>query len=236
MRLIVIGGGCYGCLHTRQLLKAAQRGKIAVERFVLVDHNPTARALVEFAGKPLVEVVRAEWADYLREHLSQLDETTDDQLVPAPFAPHLLFDWLLSAIHEDVPDARVQRGECDLALGLPYEQTAAPGNRFISAADWLCPVTCIEPRLCPATKGERTWELGEIVRAGAARSPQYTGVELFTCRHFAWGVGTIPLAALVRARRRIVEGLRRGEPQRIVVGTVSSCHGVLAVLDAEPAF
>lgn len=245
MELVVIGGGCYGCLHTRQLLKAAGRGKIAPARILVIDRNPACRALSEFADERLVRVVRAEWGAFLRGYLATADPAGDDQLVPAPFAPHLLFEWLLSAVRDALPGAAVARGACALPLGLPYEQTDTAGNQFISAAGWRCPVTCIEPALCPAIHGPRTWELGEIVRAGAysdhARSEvvpmerdQYTDVVLFTCRHFAWGIGTIPIRAPLAARARILERLRAGQRQRVVVGTVSSCHGVLAVLEAMP--
>jgi hypothetical protein len=256
MDLIVIGGGCYGCYHTRQLLKAQRRGAIAARRCLLVDHNPACRALAEFAGEPLVEVVRADWQDFLREHLAGLDATTEDRLVPAPFAPHLLFEWLLDAVGAAVPGAGVTRGRCDLALGLPYEHGDELGNRFISAAGWVCPATCIEPARCPAIRAERTWELGDIVRAGVeragvergtdrtggnlvsvggAKTPR-SGVELFTCRHYAFGIGTIPVAEVVAARDRLVAALRRepGRSRRVVVGTVSACHGVLGELVTRP--
>lgn len=236
MDLIVIGGGCYGCYHTRQLLKAQRRGKIAARRFLVVDRNPACRALGEFAGEPLVEVVRADWAAFLREHLAGHAAESDDRIVPAPFAPHLLFDWLLDAVRADSPETGIQRDRCELALGLPYEQGDAVGNRFISAAGWLCPATCIEPARCPAIRAERTWELGDIVRAEAARSGRgYAAVELFTCRHFAFGVGAIPVAALVRARRRLAALLagHGAADRRVLVGTVSACHGVLGELVAQ---
>jgi hypothetical protein len=234
MELVVIGGGCYGCLHARQLVKAAQRGKILPRRILVVDRNPACRALVEFATEPLVQVVRADWSAFLHDYLSSVDAATDDQLVPAPFAPHLVFEWLLSAVAGTLPGVRVRRGACALPLGLPYEQRDAAGNQFISSAGWICPVTCIEPALCPAIHGPRTWELGDIVRAGArAEGSPYTDVVLFTCRHFAWGVGTIPIAALLAAREYVMATLRTGRSQKIVVGTVSACHGVLAVLEAQ---
>jgi hypothetical protein len=236
MDLIVIGGGCYGCYHTRQLLKAQQRGKIAVRRILVVDRNPTCRALVEFAAEPLVEVVRADWGNFLRAYLAGLDAGADDRIVPAPFAPHLLFDWLLAAVQDEVGEANVTRARCDMSLGLPYEHGDATGNRFISAAGWRCPATCIEPVRCPAIHGERTWELGDIVRAGAARAAAlYTSVELFTCRHFAFGVGAIPVADLLAARQRLTAALHaEGDwPRRALVGTVSACHGVMGELVAH---
>jgi hypothetical protein len=236
--LIVIGGGCYGCYHTRQLLKAQRRGTIAARRFLVVDRNPSCRALAEFAGEPLVEVVRADWAAFLCGHLATATPESDDQLVPAPFAPHLLFDWLLAALRADVPGVALERTPCELALGLPYEQGDAAGNRFISAAGWLCPATCIEPARCPAIHAPRTWELGEIVRAAATRaSDPYAAAELFTCRHFAFGIGTIPVASLARARQRLADLLAGGgtpQPRRLLIGTVSACHGVLGEVAARP--
>lgn len=212
MDLIVIGGGCYGCYHTRQLLKAQHRGKIAARRILVVDRNPACRALSEFADEPLVEVTRTEWADFLLAHLATATPESGDQLVPAPFAPHLLFDWLVAALRADLRGVAITRAACDLALGLPYDQSDAVGNRFISAAGWLCPATCIEPARCPAIHAARTWELGEIVRAAARVPDAYAAVELFTCRHYAFGIGAIPVAALAQARRRLAALLAGAAP------------------------
>jgi hypothetical protein len=234
MRLIIIGGGCYGCYHTRQLLKAQHRGKIAADAFMVVDRNPACRALTEFATEPLVRVVRADWARYLRAELADATPDTNDRLVPAPFAPHLLCDWLLDAARAAVPERAIERAACELALGLPYEQGDVAGNRFISAAGWVCPATCIEPARCPAIHDTRTWELGELVRAGAARATAYQHIALFTCRHYAFGIGAIPVTELVRARLDLVSALRAEHaPQRVLVGTVSACHGVLGELMAH---
>jgi hypothetical protein len=237
MDLVIIGGGCYGCYHARQLLKAQRRGRVAADRLLVVDRNPACRALAELADEPLVRVVRSDWRVFLGDYLAGRTEESADRIVPAPFAPHLLFDWLLDALRADLPEARVARATCDdLALALPYDQGDAAGNRFISAAGWRCPATCIEPARCPAIHAARTWELGEIVRAAAARAPApYDEVALFTCRHFAYGVGTIPVADLARARRRLASRLRApgaGE-RRALVGTVSACHGVVAALAAH---
>lgn len=235
MRLIIIGGGCYGCYHTRQLLKARQRGKIAADALIVVDRNPSCRALTEFAAEPLVRVVRADWATYLRAELGACPLDTDDRLVPAPFAPHLLFGWLLDSARAAAPERTIERVACELPLGLPYEQGDTTGNRFISAASWICPATCIEPARCPAIRAPRTWELGDVVRAGAARAATpYQQVALFTSRHYAFGIGAIPVADMARARQDLVSALvADAAPLRALVGTVSSCHGVLGELVAH---
>jgi hypothetical protein len=237
MRLIVVGGGCYGCYHARQLLKAHHRGRLAVEQLLIVDRNPTCRARSAFAHEPLVRIVGADWSAFLQDDLDGQATTTTDQLVPAPFTPHLLFEWLVAALTREVTRWDIRRAPCALTLGLPYEHSDAVGNRFISAADWRCPATCIEPARCPAIGAQRTWELGDIVRAGAQQwQTPYDYVSLFTCRHLAFGVSAIPVAALIAARAALAGELGRhvGEqPLRALIGTVSACHGVLGELVAH---
>ena len=236
MDLIVVGGGCYGCFHTRQLLKALRRGRIAAEHIHVVDRNPGCQAISEFASEPRVQVSRADWATFLSEYLRSLPPDTEDMVVPAPFAPHLLCDWLADAVAERLSGWKIERQTCELELGLPFERVHDTGNRYISAASWVCPVTCIEPTSCPAIHGERTWELGDIVRSASARSGEpFLSVVLFTCRHFAFGVGAIPVRGLLDARRAVLDAAQqiireRAASGRVLVGTVSACHGVLGQL------
>lgn len=233
MYCIVIGGGWYGSLHTRQLRKAVARSKIACEGLIVVDRDPACAAAGEFAGDPVVRLVVADWLDFLNSYFPDGQAHGGDHLVPAPFAPHLCFDWLRASVQAAFPTAVLRQGTFDLELGLPFEKSDAQGNRYISAADWVCPVTCIEPARCPAIRGPRTWELGDLLEARVTPAQGYTGLELFTCRHYAFGIGTIPAARLLQARDHVLAALERGEPQQIAVATVSSCHGVVGVLCAQ---
>ena len=110
---------------------------------------------------------------------------------------------------------------------------AENGAGLLSFATWVCPVTCIEPALCPETRGPKAWEMDEAVfgwARGAARAgTPYDLVELFRCRHYAWGIATFPAALGVRAARRLDRlslGIRGRAPRRVLVATVSSCHGI----------
>ncbi|MBI4497339.1 MAG: hypothetical protein HY689_05515 [Chloroflexi bacterium] len=235
MYFIVIGGGWYGSLHTRQLCKAVARGKTACDGIIVVDRDPACAAAQEFAGNAVVRLVTADWLAFLGAYFPDGDTHADDHIVPAPFAPHLAFDWLVTSVQTACPGATLTRGAFDLELGLPFEKLDAQGNRYLSAADWVCPVTCIEPATCPAIRGPRTWELGDLLATHATPEQGYTGLELFTCRHAVYGIGTIPAARLLEARAHVLEALARRQPQRIAVATVSSCHGVVATLHALPA-
>ncbi|MEK7873680.1 MAG: hypothetical protein AAB502_07490 [Chloroflexota bacterium] len=235
MDLAVIGGGCYGCLHTRQLRKAHLYGKIRADRILVVDRHADCRASVEFADDPLVHIVQADWLTFLCDYLDHLPPDTDAQIVPACWAPHLFFDWLAASVRRALPDAVTSRQPCELRLGLPYEHTDQSGNRFLSEAGWRCPATCIEPAICPAIKKPRDWDMAERIRRAAPTALGAHLTEVFLCRHFAYGVGAIPARDIVAARGRILTAAQSGSPLRAVIGTSSHCHGVVGLLQVEPA-
>jgi len=218
--VVVLGGGCYGCFHARQLLKAAERGRLQCGSLVVVDRNPGCRAQAELAGK--VRVVTADWVAYLVDYVPQAPP--DAQLVPAPFAPHVLAEWLAASLHRLRPDLRVRQEPLHGSYPVPYDVTVQD-RRYLSEAAWRCPATCPEPEVCPATRGARTWDLGSTVQA-------HSEIPLvqFPCRHFVFGVGTVPVAELQEALRRVVD---RPAGTRVNLLTASHCHGVGTCLVVE---
>lgn len=94
----------------------------------------------------------------------------------------------------------------------------------MSYADFVCPVSCIEPALCPHTRGPRSWSLASEL-AHARNS------YVFPCTHLVWGVGTIPVSAIFHARDQIVERRMRGELPAgtpLWITAASHCHGLAA--------
>jgi hypothetical protein len=176
MRFIVIGGGCYGIYHSGQLYKAIQKGKLPADsQLIVVDRNADPRARQEHGDKPGFSFVQSDWQEFLQTFFSdpaRYNPETDGeevQIVPAPFAPHLLFDWLRFSVTQALydrgrEDVLIEREGFDYKLSLPFESTDKVGNHYISRAGWMCPTACIEPRLCPAIKGPRDWDLDQDVR------------------------------------------------------------------------
>lgn len=222
--IVVLGGGCYGCFHTGQLLKAADRGRLCCNRLVVVDRNPLAPARTRLRSD-LVEVVTADWTQFLVDYAPRAPH--DAHLVPAPLAPHVLADWLVLSVERARPDLRLVSGPLPGTVRLPYDHTVGR-SRYLSEAAWRCPATCPEPAVCPATKGPRTWDLERSVRLSAE-----VPVVTFPCRHFVYGVGTIPLVRLRWALRWAEETAAPG--WRVGVLTASHCHGVGTALHAVSA-
>jgi hypothetical protein len=124
-------------------------------------------------------------------------------------------------------------------MGTPYDRLHTDGVRYVSFADWLCPVHCIEPSICPAIRAPRTWEMGDAVQAWSdalgrthptARTPA-----LFTCRHAVYGVGMYPAHLAFTGLGSLATVADTPEGGDLVIGSVSACHGAVAVLRVGPA-
>ena len=120
------------------------------------------------------------------------------------------------------------RGAALPPRGLPFEADTAAGDRALSYAAWTCPPTCIEPSLCPHTRGARDWSLaGDLEREGPAGWPDRI---VLRCLHLAYGVGTMPVSDVLAARDRLLDGARAGR-RRWLVATSSHCHALAATME-----
>ena len=78
----------------------ADGGRLVGERLLLVDRDGSCQAFQEFGGAPEVLTERAEWSDFLKGWLPEASYR--DHLVPTPWAPHLLCDWLAADLGAEV--------------------------------------------------------------------------------------------------------------------------------------
>ena len=238
-RLIVIGGGCYGSYHARQLDRARQRGGIAPHEIVIVDREADCAARAEFDGRPGFRFVTSGWDDYLDDCFEALPPDTFDQVVPTPIAPHLMFHWLRRRAERRCAAAAVRVQALPELPPTPYAGSGADGSGYLSFATWTCPVTCYEPATCPATRGPKNWEMDDALFAYARRmrgvGHAFDLVEVFRIRHLAWGIAAFPARLAVAAAHRLDRLAQAGGgPRRLLVGTVSACHGIATALEFTP--
>jgi hypothetical protein len=217
--LVIIGGGWFGSHHARQLLKAVRSGRLAGERLLIVDSSVTCPAVQEFGHAPEVSFACSDWSDFLDSWLARA--APSDHLVPAPLAPHLLWEWLASQL--GATRAAPPRG-----WGLPYEVPGPGLEVFLSAAGWTCPATCVEPAHCPALHAPRDWDLADLIRERATQLGHRPVV--FQCLHLASGIGSIRIGDVLAARERLAGAAT--EP--VLVATTSRCHAAIGAL-AVPA-
>jgi hypothetical protein len=237
MRFIILGGGCYGSFYLKQLLRARDAAAVTFDEILVVDHGaePAATALVD---APRVRLVTSEWADFFDEYLDRCTAETGDQLVPSPFNPHLGLGWLMRGVERKYPELQLSLEPFARLPNTPFQQQRAHGTMVASHADWICPVHCIEPAVCPHTRGPRFWDMDRTGRelagtlGGAGQAVDQT--HLFHCHHLAFGVGAYPVAELVAARTTIEAKLDRSPAKaRFLIGTISRCHGAFHLLAAQ---
>jgi hypothetical protein len=250
-RIVVVGGGCYGSYYVRQLQRAARAGALTASEVVVVDRDAScavARALEasrgergDHANEPLpVIVVTADWNDYFDDYLDgarDARDATGDAIVPSPLMPHLMFDWLLRRARSRWPERAVERRPLQREPNIPWQRADAGGTHYVSFAEWVCPINCIEPAICPEIRGPRTWSMPPAVRAYVnaerARGRRLVGPALFHCTHRAYGVGMFDTPDVLAADELVASQGDTGEVE-VLVGTVSHCHGAVDLLWVGP--
>ena len=236
--MVVVGGGCYGTFYASQLAKAKARGKTDYRTVIVVDRNAECQAKRELGEAPDRQFVISDWTAFFDEFLQPISPSAhppiDDQIVPSPHMPHLMFDWVLRRARERWPARGVTVEPVPGTLTTPYDRPGADQTRYVSWADWVCPTHCIEPALCPAIGAPRTWEMSETVRELAERlrttGRPVQGPALFVCKHQVFGVGMFSAEAVRAGDRLVADAGANGAPAEILVGTISSCHGALNLL------
>jgi len=241
--IVVVGGGCYGSYYVRQLARAERAGALAWTQLLVVDREPRcAVARLPSAERPgALRLVTAEWraffADYLDNASAEPARHAGDAIVPSPLMPHLMADWLGDRARARWPGRRVATEPLATAPAVPWQRAADDGTHYVSFAEWMCPINCIEPARCPHTRGERTWSLPTALagHAGAERAAgrPVEGPYVFHCAHRAFGVGMIDVRDVLAADRAIATLGGRPGRTAFLVGTASHCHGALRQLVVE---
>jgi len=232
--VVIVGGGCYGTFYVGQLERARARGAAVYDRLLVVDRDPRCR-VAGLPPDPDRELLIADWGEFFDRFLAGPGPAPGppDAIVPSPLMPHLMHEWLVRGARARWPGRLVASRPLDVRVGTPYEMPAPDGTRYVSFADWLCPVHCVEPALCPVIGAPRTWEMSDALSTATARlgrTRRVAGPVLFVCRHRVYGVGMFDVSSVREGGRAVGEAGATGEPVDVVVGTVSSCHGAVSVL------
>jgi hypothetical protein len=210
-----------------------------------VDRDPRCAAAA-LAG-PGLELVVSGWDEFLREHLAAAvsgapppadrrpTPAETDLLVVTAATPSHFLRWLAASL---APDVRLEEIEPPFAPDVDLVRAAGP-RLALSLAEWPCPARCLEPALCPATRQPRAWEMS-LALAAYARALRRSGVAPLLdflggrATHRAGGALTLPLADWTHAARRLRAALRGRDGVHFLAGTVSGCHGAVALLRAAP--
>ena len=240
--IVVVGGGCYGSYYVRQLGRASLADALSAERVLVVDRDPACRVAAELrsAGETNVELVVSDWTAFFDSYLGDAAARAGasggelpDAIVPSPLMPHLMYEWIERRARARWPHRTIETRPLDPPSGIPWQKRGADGTQYVSFAEWVCPVNCIEPELCPATRGPRSWSMPPAIAAATEEARQkgrnLAGPVIFHCQHRAYGVGMFDTRDVI-AGDALVQRVAEASAAEVLVGTVSHCHGALTVL------
>lgn len=256
--IIVVGGGCYGSYYVRQLHRAAAAGALSWNRLLVIDRELDCRVARELAdieqhdgretALPRIELVAREWGSFFAEYLGakaiEAERSVgavaaravvpEDAIVPSPLMPHLMAQWVMSRARARWPGRMMRFAPVDGAVDVPWQRTGDDGTHYVSFATWMCPINCVEPRTCPHTRGARAWSLPPTLRAFVEterlRGRRIDGPAVFHCVHRAYGVGMFGVDEVLAADALVAQ-VAAGRAAEVLIGSVSHCHGALAVLE-----
>ena len=236
--IVVVGGGCYGSYYVRQLQRAMDAEALRWQRLLVVDRDPDCQDAREIVGRvPELKLLTREWGSFFAEYLgakAAAAAAPDDAIVPSPLMPHLMAQWVMSRARARWPGRMMRVAPVDGAVDVPWQRSGDDGTHYVSFAQWECPINCVEPRRCPHTRGTRAWSLPPTLRAFVEterlRGRRLDGPALFHCVHRAYGVGMFGVDEVLAADALVAQ-VAAGRAAEILVGTVSHCHGALAVLE-----
>lgn len=240
--IVVVGGGCYGSYYVRQLRRAARAGAAVWRRVLVVDREASC-AVAQDASleRERIEVVQAEWSQFFRRYLDAASRdrvtTRDDAIVPSPLMPHLMFEWIRDRARERWPDRAIDSRALASEPATPWQRSTGDGPHYVSFAEWTCPINCIEPRICPHTRGIRSWSLPETAMAYVDSERRagrpLAGPAIFHCTHRAYGVGMFDTREVIAGDDLVRAAAERGAAE-VLVGTMSHCHGAFERLVIGP--
>ncbi len=234
--ITVVGGGCYGGYYVRQLRRAETAGAITWRELVVIDRDAQCAVASLPAGErpPRLRIEVTDWRAWFDRYLSAASEPRaaidGDAIVPSPLMPHLMADWILDRAARRWPGRRIAVEPLAGVTGIPWQRAGDDLTQYVSFAEWMCPINCIEPARCPHTRGPRDWSMPPALARHAeeerAAGRPVEGPYVFHCTHRTHGVGMIDVADVIAADRAVAA---RGDAgaAAFLIGTASHCHGAV---------
>lgn len=242
--IYVLGGGPLACRYLQELSEAQSAGELSYSKLHFVDPSSEPPALEKFGEK--AHFIENTYTAFLEEMIKahQGSGLEAGLLIPDHSAPHVLFQVFLDLIRQHeiyrdriiritpFPDPNHPSGEFPKT---PFLKTFDSGICAVSYANWVCPVECEEPNICPAIKDPRTWNFNETFAHYTKdhHTDPTLSVHLFSCLQLVRGVAFIPMDHIFHEWNRLVHKMEHEKKVNLFVATFSKCHGIIGTARIE---
>ncbi len=226
--IIILGGGCYGSLFFDRLKRGKKKGLVSYSYQIIVDRNERCQLKKEARQEDII-FYKADWIEFLVKDYPKIMRGRDYLVLPC-FGPHFIFQYIETKLKE-------HRGyEMRLAvfkneIGVPFEKDVE-NNKYLSFAQWRCPVLCVEPPRCPAINKIRSWNLKDTLISYFKNNKEIAedNIFIFEIGNYTNGVAMIEAKRVVEAFEKLIRRINE-RFQTFIIATVSKCHGVASLVE-----
>ena len=195
--IVVVGGGCYGGYYVRQLRRARARRRASPgDALIVVDRDADVRRRGWPRRRPSLRrcalVDRADWREFFGDYLAAARRATGARATTRSCRRRSCRISWPSGSRERARAAlagprRPDERPLDERRPIHGSALETDGTHYVSFAEWMCPINCIEPRICPHTRGPARWSLPDADarvrrRRARARRRRWSGRAYCTAR------------------------------------------------------
>lgn len=233
--IYLLGGHQLAADYITKLFKAREEGLLSFSRIFSVD--PALQTIVDKKFKSSVTSIKLEYHEFMAQVIGGdfSLSLTHDLLIPDHTAPHVLFQVFCSLVKTDsqLKNASVEVLPFNTDLGLPFQKTFDSGISALSFAQWVCPLECTEPGICPKIEYTRTWDFNEtfqFVKRTEETNPDFL-LNAFSCSQLVYGIASLSFADILREWQRVITLYQKPSPNPLLflVATFSRCHGIVGL-------
>jgi len=226
--IIILGGGCYGSLFSKRLIKGKQKGLVSFSSLIVIDKNEDCKLKKEAKEEDII-FYRADWLDFLVKEYPKIMRERDYLVVPC-IGPHFIFKYIEAKLREE-NGYEMRLPIFNMKLGTPFEKDVE-NNKYLSFAQWQCPPLCIEPQICPAINKTRSWNLKETLISYFKNHNEIAGdnVFVFEIGNYINAVGLVEIKMILEAYEELRRKINK-KFQKFMIATVSKCHGEASLFE-----
>lgn len=229
-KVIIFGGGCYGALFSARIKRAKQRGMLTYQYQLIVDLDSSCKAISGNESEDSV-FFNGDWLDFIESYYRYFANERDYIVLPCN-TPHFLFK-LYCRMFKSSNLGNIEIFEISDKLGYPFE-VFNDDTIFVSFAKWKCPFLCIEPKICPATRDKRDWNVKKKLYDFISKKEELflSGVYVFENDFYTNGVAVISAKKILDNYSKFVSQLSI-QSKVYMLATLSKCHGAISFFTAS---
>lgn len=230
--IYILGGHKLSFLYYEKILRAQTETLLTFENIYLIDADDTCYAQQNLPDKS--HFIHKSPADFIYDYLTDSKSYhPQDTLIPDHTAKHVMLQAAFKWMERSLPNLKIQLTPIVSDFNPPFiYKSENDALLAVSYATWTCPPDCDEPKICPHTQSQRTWDFDREIQNKFGSQPD-TLLLQFCCSILAYEVAQIPMMTVVKNFSELSYALQNQTHRQFIVATNSHCHGILGQFEVK---